>query len=156
MTMLNWQGWAANFQGWGSVGAVVQPPAIPDFHTGPAGGIHGRGAKRRLHKFALEIDGKLYPVASQQEAIAILRKARAEVKREVRHEIAEVKATPALTYQPPEAPQVQVLGESPLRAYVEQQVQHFQRDMDAMLAQADQRAREIEAEQDDEDVLLLL
>ena len=133
-------------------GVVVPPPAIPDFHPG----IGGRPAKHRQKRLIVEIDGKEYVVASQQEAVTILRKAKETVKREIRQEVRQVQAKPAKVPDLPEPPKIQVIGESPLRAVVEQQVGRFERDMNSIFVQANLRVQEVLAEQDDEDVLMLL
>lgn len=74
--MLNWQGWAANFLGWGS--AASAPPAVVAPYPGPAG--RSRGRKR--HRSLVEIDGELHAVEGRAQAEALLEDIRAKAREE--------------------------------------------------------------------------
>jgi hypothetical protein len=70
MAMLNWQGWAANFQGWGSAGAVTPPVVVtPDVgHVARRGG-RPEGAKRKRYL----IDGRLLLLTDDELHAHLLR-----------------------------------------------------------------------------------
>jgi hypothetical protein len=137
MAMLNWQGWAANFLGWGSAEPVVVPP--PPSSLKPAG-----APSRKPPRIVVEIDGKVYPVRSAQEAKALLapKLAKAEAK-------VEAKKAPQ---RPVAVPKVEVRGAEPM-GDVMALVDRFK----ALQAESERIYREwVEADEDDVEVLLLL
>jgi hypothetical protein len=68
MAMLNWQGWAANFLGWGSARAVT-PPVVVTPDVGHVGRRKGQGAKRKRYL----IDGRLLLLTDDELHAHLLR-----------------------------------------------------------------------------------
>lgn len=155
--MLNWQGWSANFLGWGATGEA--PPTPPPV-TQSAGGV---GRKRRIPHF-VEIDGKFYEVDDHEHAVEILNKLHEEAKKKapaaVKKAVAERKE--------PEPPKVVV---APVRETVRtvnfvQRLQAQVAEQNARLAEEYKRAAVAEmamrrlaeqmAEEDDIETLVAL
>jgi len=137
-----------------SAGSAVVPPVVSDFHPG----IGGQAGKRR-RKLVVEIDGKEYAVSSEREAVAVLKRARDQVRAEVKAQVSAVTQAaqaPARAYLPPQQPHIEVHGYDELYDIVQPQVDRFRREIEAVFVQANLRMQEALAEQDDEDVLMLL
>jgi hypothetical protein len=130
--MLNWRGWAANFLGWGSEG--VDAPVV----VAPAGsGVRNRPRPRVY----VEIDDQLFPVSSEAEAVKLLAKAKQTAKEVVK----QVKADPKL-------PKVEI---PIVTAKGSERLEKIASEAQTYIAQQYKKARAIQEDDDDIEVLLL-
>jgi hypothetical protein len=137
--MLNWQGWSANFLGWGAVGTAPTPAAPPV--------VGGGGRRKPLHY--VEIDGKIHLVADAQAAQELLESVRNETQRKVAKRIAKPKTTAAEHI----VPLVTISSPDPEIAHrMQAQADAFNANMRAMQAKY---AAEM-AELDDEEAIIAL
>jgi hypothetical protein len=143
------------FVQWSDGQAVIVVPPDTGFHPG----IGGQAGKRRRRKLVVEIDGQEYTVATEREAVQVLRQARDRVRQEVKAQVAAIAQgaeQPTQAYLPPQQPHVIVHGDDELFSVVQPQLERFRREIEAVFVQANLRMQEALAEQDDEDIFLLL
>lgn len=135
--MLNWQGWAANFLGWGATGTTPAPAPV----TG------GGGKRKPIHY--VEIEGKVHTVDSAEEAAALLEDIRNETQRTIAKRIAKPKTTAAEHIV--DIPAVTVSSPDPAVAHrLQAQVDAYNANMRRLQAEAKAR---YEAEIDDQEVI---
>jgi len=155
MAMLNWQGWAANFLGWGSEGSATPEPTTQS-------GAGGGSSRRRRRKQFLEVEGKYYEVASQREAEAILARLRNKAQKTAQTAVRKAQQERKGSYAPaktalPAAPHI-ALREPDFGDVWAQQLQAKIDAANAAIADIYRRAIEEwqRQEEEDDDVATLL
>lgn len=96
----SWDAWGGSWSAhWGDSWGPTTAPATPAAAAQQSGG--GRGKRRRPRQF-LEIDGEIFEVADEREAIALLQEARRSAKEDA--PAAAKKAIAAAVHAPAVAP----------------------------------------------------
>jgi hypothetical protein len=145
--MLNWEGWAANFLGWGGEG-VAAPAATPS--------VGGGGGRRRLQPVTVTYKGQEHYFRTEHEAETFVEslRAKAQVAQPTKKQAKRAKKAPQKPVEP---------AKVELRA--PQDMSHLQALVDAHNAQmaakhhADMllwKQRESMIEQDDAEIFALL
>jgi hypothetical protein len=143
--MLNWQGWAENFLGWGGEG-VAAPAATP--------AVGGGGGRRRLQPVTVTYKGQEHYFRTEHEAETFVESLRAKAQPPTKKQAKRAKKAPQKPVEP---------AKVELRA--PQDMSHLQALVDAHNAQvaakhhADMllwKQRESMIEQDDAEIFALL